>query len=40
MMMMMMIEIGNEEFPLWRDGIGGISGALGQRYDPQPRTVG
>ena len=29
-----------EEFLLWRNGISGISGALGCRFDPWPGTVG
>ena len=29
-----------EEFPLWCNGISGILGALGRRFDPQPGTVG
>ena len=28
------------EFPLWRNRIGGISGARGHRFNPQPGTVG
>ena len=28
------------EFPLWHNGIGSISGALGHGFDPWSRTVG
>ena len=28
------------EFPLWHNGIGGVSDALGLRLDPRPGTVG
>lgn len=27
------------EFPLWHNGINGLLGALGRRFDPQPGTV-
>ena len=29
-----------QEFPLWHNRIGGISGASGRRFDPWPGTVG
>ena len=29
-----------EEFPLWYNGIGSVSGGLGLGLDPWPRTVG
>ena len=29
-----------KEFPLWRERIGGVLGALGHRFDPWPGTVG
>ena len=28
------------EFPMWHNGISGVSGALGHRFDPRPDTVG
>lgn len=28
------------EFPLWCNGIFGVLGVLGHRFDPQPGTVG
>ena len=33
-------EILNKEFPLWCNGIGGVSAASGHRFDPPPYTVG
>ena len=32
-------EVPNMEFLLWRNGIGGVSGALGCRFDPRPSKV-
>ena len=29
-----------QEFPPWHNGISGISGALGCRFDPRPSAVG
>ena len=29
-----------KEFLLWYNRIGGVSGALGCRFDPRPSTVG
>ena len=30
----------NQEFPVWRNRISGVSGAPGLRFDPQPRITG
>lgn len=30
----------NWEFPLWQSRMGGVFGALGRRFDPQPSSVG
>ena len=34
------IKMQSQEFPLWCNGIGGILGTLGHKFNPWPCTVG
>ena len=33
-------KFGEQEFPLWCNGINGVLGAMGGRFDPLPGTLG